>query len=72
MLLKVDDLQKKNKEKSDMKKKAFMEILKECYKKITLKNNLGMNSTSFDVPMVHFGYPLYNPNEVMKFIIKKL
>lgn len=72
MLLKVDDLQKKNKEKSDMKKKAFTEILKECYKKITLKNNLGSNSTSFDIPMVHFGYPLYNPSEVMNFLIKKL
>lgn len=72
MLLKVDDLQKKNKEKSDMKKKAFMEILKECYKKITMKNNLGINNTSFDIPMLHFGYPLYNPSEVMNFIIKKL
>ena len=72
MILRVEDLQKKNKEKSDMKKKAFTEILQECYKKISMKNNLGLNSTTFDIPMVHFGYPLYNPSEVMNFIIKKL
>jgi len=72
MILKVQDLINKNKEKGEMKKKAFHEILEKCYNKISAKNSMGHETTTFDIPMVYFGYPLYNPKDVMTYIIRKL
>ena len=66
------DLQAKVKEKEKKTNQTFNEVLKEIYDKIQRKNNMNTYHTLYKVPQLLVGKPLYNFENLMRFLIKKL
>jgi len=70
--LTTHELQAKVKEKEKKYNEIFHEVLKDIYEKIKKKNNMNTYYTLYKVPQLLVGKPLYNYENLMIFLIKKL
>jgi len=75
--LTITDLQNNIKEKEKQTKKVFKEVLLDCYAKIKKRNNFNESLNSnpyiiFKVPPLIVGQPLYNYEDLLKYLIKQL
>ena len=59
-------------EKEDPKKDVYKLILEDCYRKIKAKHKQNIKFFTFVIPFIRLGFPLYNMNEALKYIFKKL
>jgi len=71
-MLNVNDLQNVAKSRKEREKKTYKIILQDCYKKIKLRNEHGQTKVVFSVPVFMYDSPLYNINDAIKYIVKKL
>ena len=68
--LNLEELNDEN--KVNCKKEAFNKILELCHKKIRHLNKSGVQECLYLPPKLLFGYPLYNYNEIIQYIINSL
>ncbi len=61
----------KNK-KEEIKTRTFNIILEQCHKKIKTIASQGGLSVFFEIPFVMLGYPLYDINECIEYIVEAL
>jgi hypothetical protein len=64
-------LEKRNK-KNDYKDELFPKILLKCHRRIELSNSAGNLNTIYSVPKYVIGYPLFNKNEIIEYLLKNL
>ena len=70
--LTTQELQDKVKEKEKKTNETFQLVLKDIYEKIKKKNTMNTYYTMYKVPQLVMGKPLYNFDNLVIFLIKKL
>jgi len=70
--LSLADLYEIKKKKDAKLNEAFNIILNACYKKIKTIANIGGQSLYYTIPPIVLGFPLYNYNNCMSYIISTL
>ena len=70
--LKVEDLNKIQKEKHKINKQIYKTILEDSEKKIKYNNSLGNTTAVITIPYMKLGYPIYNVTHAMMYVTRKL
>lgn len=72
MLKNARDVVKTMTQKSERRSECFEKIIDMCMKKIIRSATLNMTSCFFEVPEFIIGFPLFNINECLLYVIKRL
>lgn len=70
--LNIFEIKDKLKNKSNIKKISYNKILESCHKKIMRNVENNKNKTIISIPENIYGYPLYDLNKCIKYIIEHL
>lgn len=68
----ASELVKKQKKKEDEKKKIYEKIYERVIKKIKMASDLNFFQCSYEIPELLLGVPIYNINDCMEYVEKKL
>lgn len=68
----INKLKKIQKDKANLKYKAFEQILRMCYNKITTIGMSAINHCWFLIPNLLWGYSIYNIEECGEYLQNKL
>ena len=71
-MVSVEDLRKDSKNREHIYKELYKKYLNMLYQKITDLNKKRIYSLYYNVPLVSVGYPLYDKNKCLRYIMKKL
>ena len=71
-MLTVKELKSVDKSKKDIQISIYKYFLDILYKKIKERNKIGIKQMEYKIPLICAGYPLYDTNNVIKYISKKL
>lgn len=71
-MLSVTDLQNDTKQRRQSYKTIYKQILHIIYQKIKQRNTYRYRSLRYNIPEYMIGYPLYNQDDALKYIYKKL
>lgn len=72
MSLNIKELKQMHKNYKDADETIFLVIFNRCKELIKLNSKLGQSSCVFDVPTYIFGYPPFDLEVCMEFLLKKL
>jgi hypothetical protein len=72
MELSVKDLMKDNQEKKRQKHQLYKELLTDVNDKIVKRNKTNYKNMIYTFPIIRMGYPLYNIERAMQYVIMKL
>ena len=71
-MLTINDILAKKKHREEKRHEVFNLLLERCCKKIEQADNLKILYCVFEVPEFIFGYPLYNLNECVGYLLQEL
>lgn len=72
IMLTINDILAKKKHREEKRHEVFNILLERCCKKIEQADNMKILYCVFEVPEFLFGYPLYNLNECVGYLLQEL